>query len=91
MNSRAILSPVPDPDFERLIERARQLIESTSSPSTRKAYASDFRDFGEWCGAHGFVALPATEQTVALYCAHLSLHLRFATDSPPPQRDFALP
>ena len=41
--------------------------------NTRRAYASDFRQFQAWCEAQGFgEALPASSGAVSLYLAHLA-------------------
>jgi site-specific recombinase XerD len=37
-----------------------------------KAYAADWRDFTAWCSGRGRQALPATDETVALYLADLA-------------------
>lgn len=38
---------------------------------TERAYQTDWNDFAAWCGRRGFVALPGTPDTVALYVASL--------------------
>jgi integrase len=37
------------------------------APATQRAYSADWKDFLTFCAAMGFVALPATPQTVAAY------------------------
>src|SRR6266700_1085586 len=50
------------------------------STATIRAYSSDWRDFLRWTEQHGLVPLPATDETVALYLAHLAAQgLRPAT------------
>jgi site-specific recombinase XerD len=39
------------------------------SPATRKAYATDFRLFKEWCDGKGAQSLPAAPETVAAFLA----------------------
>jgi len=56
-------------DLEDLIQKANDLIHAAKAPSTRKAYQSDFRIFECWCVDYGLSALPATQQTIALYIA----------------------
>jgi site-specific recombinase XerD len=45
------------------------LAKAEKAASTRKAYATDFRLFREWCEARGVFALPAAPETVAAYLA----------------------
>ena len=39
--------------------------------ATRRAYRSDWVHFGDWCQAHGFLAMPAEPRTVGAYLASL--------------------
>ncbi|MBL8230325.1 MAG: site-specific integrase [Bryobacterales bacterium] len=43
---------------------------STRSEATRRAYATDWREFTAWCGAAGRASLPADPETVSLFTAH---------------------
>jgi site-specific recombinase XerD len=43
----------------------------STSASTARAYAADWRDFDAWCERHGFRALPGAAETVALYLRSL--------------------
>jgi len=40
------------------------------SPATRKAYATDYRLFCQWCEARALAPMPASVETVAAYLAH---------------------
>ncbi|WP_222684275.1 hypothetical protein [Rhodococcoides corynebacterioides] len=42
-------------------------VESSRSAGTRRAYASGWRRYSEWCTRHGHDALPAHPVTVAAY------------------------
>ena len=44
----------------------------SKSPATIKAYASGWRDFLGFCEARGLSALPASDQTVALYISTIA-------------------
>ncbi len=51
------------------VESARRFAEHARSENTRRAYASDWNDFRDWCSSRDLSALPATNETVALYVA----------------------
>jgi hypothetical protein len=53
-------------------DRARAYAENAKAPATRRAYASDWLHFQEWCAAAGLSCLPAVPQTVAVYIAALA-------------------
>jgi integrase len=56
-------------------EAARIICQSSHSASTRRAYASDWRDFESWCVAAGRRSLPATPDTLQLYLVdRLAVH-----------------
>src|SRR5260370_26583652 len=59
--------------------RATDYAEAASADATRRAYASDWRNFAAFCARHGLPALPAAPQTVALYVADLPKRRRIAT------------
>lgn len=50
----------------------RAYLEAEKSSNTRRAYASDWADFGCWCGRVSEETLPALPVTVARYLAHLA-------------------
>src|SRR5215469_7424582 len=49
------------------------------SASTRKAYATDWRDFAAWCAARGATPLPAHPGLVAAYLSSLAQQGRKAS------------
>jgi site-specific recombinase XerD len=53
------------PDLEAALRYAK----AEKADATRRAYATDFRLFGEWCVARGAKSLPALPETVAAYLA----------------------
>lgn len=57
--------------LEELASAASAAVAASLSPNTRRAYASTWRDFEAWCGAHGLASLPAEPATVALYVTSL--------------------
>ncbi|HEY1656231.1 MAG TPA: tyrosine-type recombinase/integrase [Candidatus Tumulicola sp.] len=61
------------------IDQARAFAEAAQSPNTRKAYASDLRDFRSFCRTREVSWLPATPQTVALYVTDLAGCSKIAT------------
>jgi hypothetical protein len=61
------LAPLPDP-----AERAHAHAGRSKSDATIRAYASGWRDFLSFCDELGADALPASDQTVAAYLAHLA-------------------
>lgn len=50
----------------------RAYLAAEKSSNTREAYASDFRDFSEWCGRVDETPLPASPLVVARYLAQLA-------------------
>lgn len=64
-------------DVKKLRSEAARLIgDSSQSPNTRLAYASDWRDFESWCQEAGRRDLPALPDTVKLYAMdRLSVHM----------------
>ena len=62
-----------------LVEQLADLLEHATSAGTRRAYASDWADFGDWAGRHRLAPLPAEPRTVALYVAAAQDRLRPAT------------
>ncbi|WP_244669946.1 site-specific integrase [Kaistia sp. 32K] len=51
---------------------AADYADAESADGTRRAYASDFRDFHTWCRGVGAASLPASVETVAAYFAVLA-------------------
>jgi integrase len=56
------------PDVRKLRSEAARIIgDASQSPNTRKAYASDWRDFETWCDEAGRRPLPCSSDTLKLY------------------------
>lgn len=55
------------PDVQKLRAGAALFVLSSQAPNTRKAYASDWRDFTRWCTDAGRDRLPASADTLKLY------------------------
>ena len=51
---------------------AEKFARAARSNATKRAYASDFRDFSNWCDANRLRCLPAESLTVALYITALA-------------------
>jgi integrase len=60
-------SPALPAHLEQLADRARDYFEAATSPNTRRAYDSDWRQFCSWCRRQGLAHLPADPQIVGLY------------------------
>ena len=60
-------SPPLPAHLERLADRARDYVEAASSANTRKAYASDWKQFAAWCRRQGLETFPPSPQVVGLY------------------------
>lgn len=61
------------------LDRAREFVSASKAANTRRAYASDWADFSNWCAQRGGVAMPADPTTVALYLASRANTLSVAT------------
>ncbi|HEV2564186.1 MAG TPA: tyrosine-type recombinase/integrase [Microvirga sp.] len=59
----------PALDLEALADRAQAFAAGARAAATRKAYASDWRHFEDWCRTAGLTSLPAVPTTVGLYLA----------------------
>lgn len=62
-----------------LAERASELEDAARAPSTRRAYAADWRHFEAWCATVGASPLPASVATLAGYVTALSSVARPST------------
>lgn len=51
------------------VDAAQRFAASARSEATLRAYRSDWADFSMWCESRGLEAMPATNETVALYVA----------------------
>ena len=65
--------------IDELAARARDYADRSQADSTRRAYASDLRDFYRFCSTIDAAALPATPQTVALYVTELAAIVKVST------------
>ena len=66
-------------NLDLTIDRARDFVDAAHSAATRRAYASDWRDFEAYCRAHVLPALPASPQTLVLYLSDLAQRAKLAT------------
>ncbi|WP_375453733.1 site-specific integrase [uncultured Methylobacterium sp.] len=57
---------------DALDEAAAGFAAASKSASTRRAYATDWRDFLGWCAERGDATLPASGRTVGRYLTHLA-------------------
>ncbi len=73
--ARSVPGSLPGP----VLARAQAYLAAVNAPSTRRAYRSDWSDFGRWCGSWGAASLPAVPETVALYLAARAVDHRPAT------------
>ena len=64
---------------EKLREEARDFAQSAKADNTLRAYASDWKDFTDWCEWHQREPLPASPETVALYLTHLAREMKPST------------
>jgi integrase len=62
----------PDDPLYETAQAAHRYMEQAQAQATRRAYASDWRDFSQWCDRNGLASLPATPSTVALYLTSLA-------------------
>src|SRR5690554_6230526 len=53
--------------LDALADRARDYVEAASSSNTRRAYASDWKQFASWCRRQGVEMFPPDPQVVGLY------------------------
>ena len=53
--------------LDALADRARDYVEAASSSNTRRAYASDWKQFASWCRRQGVEIFPPDPQVVGLY------------------------
>lgn len=61
------------------VNRAQAYAAYAKAAATRRAYASDWRDFQGWCSSKGLSCLPAGPESVALYIADLAEQHKPAT------------
>ena len=60
-------------DIKALHEETLNNLKNSKANNTIRAYKSDFKDFGAFCGKNGFKSLPSEPKIVSLYMTHLSI------------------
>lgn len=63
----AVANPRLPAHLDALAGRARDYVEAASSANTRRAYASDWKQFAGWCRRQGVEMFPPDPQVVGLY------------------------
>jgi integrase len=63
----AVTNPRLPAHLDALVGRARDYVEAASAANTRRAYASDWRQFASWCRRQGVETFPPDPQVVGLY------------------------
>lgn len=66
-------------DMGKLRRMAKRITAHARASNTAMAYASDWRDFGNWCKRAGRATLPATPDTLTLYLTDLAQTKAMAT------------
>jgi len=79
MSVLAALADLAALSLDELVAQARTYAENAQSENTRRAYASDLRDFDSFCVARGESSFPTTPQTIALYVTHLAATAKVST------------
>ncbi len=72
-------SQSPETSVATFTAKAKEFVRHSLAPNTLRAYASDWRDFNNWCQSNGRVALPALPETVSLYLSGLADHAKVST------------
>jgi site-specific recombinase XerD len=75
-----VSEPRPEPAFqnsqvseiESLLHEAREYLDASLAPNTRRAYAVDLREFRTWCDAHTVSWMPAEATTLVAYLTSLA-------------------
>jgi integrase len=81
MSRKRDLHTTPTLSVKELAEKAREYAKSAKTPSTLRAYKSDWLQFENWCRLHRLEFLPASPDSVALYMAYLAADHTVATIS----------
>jgi len=63
----AVSTPRLPAHLDALADRARDYVAAASSANTRRAYASDWKQFASWCRRQGVEMFPPDPQVVGLY------------------------
>ena len=66
-------------DLKKLHEDTLNNLKLSKANNTLRAYKSDFKDFGAFCGKHGFNPMPTEPKVVSLYLTHLSATSKIST------------
>jgi site-specific recombinase XerD len=59
-------------EIESLLHEAREYLDASLAPNTRRAYAVDLREFRTWCDAHAVSWMPAEANTLVAYLTSLA-------------------
>ena len=59
-------------EIEFLLHEAREYLDASLAPNTRRAYAVDLREFRSWCDAHAVSWMPAEATTLVAYLTSLA-------------------
>jgi site-specific recombinase XerD len=63
-------SALPSADLAPDLQAALRFAKAEKSTATRRAYATDYRLFCQWCEARALSPMPASVETVAAYLAY---------------------
>ena len=76
MSGRAVIvhpgASLADVERDLLDDAAAGFAAASKSAATRRAYASDWRDFTSWCASQDAEPVPAQPRTVVRYLTHLA-------------------
>lgn len=72
-------SDVSDDQIAALLAEAEEHARAARASNTRRAYASDFKQFAAWCTAHGRSPMPASPQTIIAYLTDHATRLKVST------------
>ncbi len=79
-NQAIVLAPLPAfLALDKASQQTRDYISASIAPATKRAYASDWRDFDVWCRGHGLRSLPSEPETIAVYISERAAGLRPST------------
>ena len=67
MNQEVVVAVVDNHEIMNLRDGVLENLQHSEAMNTKKAYASDWKDFLAWCEIHGAQALPAHPQCLASY------------------------
>jgi site-specific recombinase XerD len=61
------------------LDQAREFARRSKSENTLRAYGADWRNFCQWCNAHGLGPLPAAPESVASYIAECAGRIKVSS------------